>query len=138
MSEEKSKIKLFEERQVRTVWDDDAEKWWFSVVDICAVLTDSDYQTARKYWKVLKGRLTKEGNESVTNCYQLKMQSADGKFYLTDVADTEQVLRLVQSVPIIQTGDVARAGEYIREYKQTLDDKRVSNWFPLAFPSLFT
>jgi len=138
VSEEKSKIKLFEERQVRTVWDDDAEKWWFSVVDICAVLTDSDYQTARKYWKVLKGRLTKEGNESVTNCYQLKMQSADGKFYLTDVADTEQVLRLVQSVPIIQTGDVARAGEYIREYKQTLDDKRVSNWFPLAFPSLFT
>ena len=99
MSEDKSKIKLFEERQVRTTWDDDAEKWWFSVVDICAVLTDSDYQTARKYWKVLKGRLSKEGNESVTNCYQLKMQSTDGKFYLTDVADTEQVLRLVQSIP---------------------------------------
>ena len=81
------------------IWDEEGEKWWFSIVDIVAVLTDSDYQTARKYWKVLKGRLAKEGNESVTNCYQLKMQSADGKFYLTDVADTGQVLRLIQSIP---------------------------------------
>ena len=99
MSVPKNKIKLFEERQVRSVWDEKVEKWWFSVVDIIAILTDSDYQTARKYWKVLKGRLVAEGNESVTNCYRLKMQSSDGKYYNTDVADTEQVLRLVQSVP---------------------------------------
>ena len=84
---------------MRTVWDTDAEKWWFSVVDVVSVLTDSDYQTARKYWKVLKGRLTKEGNQSVTNCYQLKMQSTDGKKYFTDVADTEQLFRLIQSIP---------------------------------------
>ena len=99
MSEMKNKISLFEEKQIRTEWDEQAEKWWLSVVDVCAVLTDSDYQTARKYWKVLKGRLAKEGNESVTNCYQLKMQSSDGKFYNTDVADTEQILRLIQSIP---------------------------------------
>ena len=97
--EQSNKIKIFEDKRVRYEWDEQAEKWWFSVVDICAVLTDSDYQTARKYWKVLKGRLAAEGNQSVTNCYQLKMQSTDGKFYLTDVADTEQVLRLVQSIP---------------------------------------
>ena len=85
-------IKIFENRRVRTVWDEQAEKWWFSVVDVVDVLTDSDYQTARKYWKVLKGRLVVEGNETVTNCYQLKMTAPDGKMRLTDVADTEQVL----------------------------------------------
>jgi len=95
----KNKIQLFEQQQVRSIWDEEQEKWWFSAVDICAVLTDSDYQTARKYWKVLKGRLAEEGNELVTNCYQLKMQSSDGKFYKTDVADIEQVLRLIQSIP---------------------------------------
>ena len=100
MSESKDKIKLFEEKQVRTVWDAEAEKWWFSVVDIVSVLTDQiDYQLARNYWKVLKNRLKEEGNESVTNCNQLKMEAADGKKYLTDVADTEQVLRLIQSIP---------------------------------------
>ena len=99
MSESKDKIKLFEEKQVRTVWDAEAEKWWFSVVDTVAVLTDADYQQARKYWKVLKGRLATEGNETVTNCYQLKMLTPDGKMRLTDVADTEQVLRLIQSIP---------------------------------------
>ena len=99
MDEPKNKIQLFEEKQVRTEWDEDNDKYWFSVVDICAVLTDSDYQTARKYWKVLKGRLAKEGNQSVTDCYQLKLRSSDGKYYNTDVADTEQVLRLVQSIP---------------------------------------
>jgi hypothetical protein len=99
MSDAKSKIKLFEEKQVRALWDEEAEKWWFSIVDIVAVLTDNDYQTARKYWKVLKGRLAAEGNETVTKCYQLKMKSTDGKMYLTDTADTEQVLRLVQSIP---------------------------------------
>ncbi len=96
---QKQAIQLFEEKRVRAAWDTDAEKWWFSVVDVVSVLTDSDYQTARKYWKVLKGRLAKEGNQSVTNCYQLKMQSTDGKKYLTDVADTEQLFRLIQSIP---------------------------------------
>ena len=95
----KQAIQLFEERKVRTVWDDEQEKWYFSIVDVVSVLTDSDYQTARKYWKVLKGRLAKEGNETVTNCYQLKMKAYDGKMRLTDVADTEQLFRLIQSIP---------------------------------------
>jgi hypothetical protein len=81
------------------VWDEEAEKWWFSIVDIVAVLADSDYQTARKYWKVLKGRLAEEGNELVTSCYQLKMLAPDDKMRLTDVADTEQILRIIQSIP---------------------------------------
>ena len=72
-------VKLFEEKRVRVHWDESAEEWYFSVVDICSVLTDSDYQTARKYWKVLKGRLAIEGSELVTNCYQLKMPAPDGK-----------------------------------------------------------
>ena len=98
--EEHFAIQLFEGKNIRVVWDAEAEKYYFSVVDIVQVLTESvDYQTARKYWKVLKGRLLREGNETVTNCYQLKMQAADGKKRLTDVADTEQVLRLVQSIP---------------------------------------
>lgn len=93
-------LKLFEERRVRTVWDDKQEKWYFSIVDVVAVLTDStDYQVARNYWKVLKNRLSKEGNETVTNCNQLKMLATDGKMRLTDVADTEQLLRLIQSIP---------------------------------------
>lgn len=96
---QKQAIQLFEEKRVRTVWDTEQEKWWFSIVDVTSVLIDSDYQTARKYWKVLKGRLIKEGFELVTNCYQLKMQSTDGKYYLTDVADTEQLLRIIQSIP---------------------------------------
>jgi len=99
MSEKVNKIKLFEEKQVRAEWDEENEKWWFSVVDVCAVLTDSDYQTARKYWKVLKGRITSEGSELVTNCYQLKMKAPDGKMRLTDVLDTKQILRLIQSIP---------------------------------------
>ena len=95
----KQAIQLFQERKVRTVWDDQEEKWYFSIVDVVSVLTDSDYQKARKYWKVLKGRLSKEGNETVTNCYQLKMKASDGKMRLTDVADTEQLFRLIQSIP---------------------------------------
>jgi len=97
--DEKSKIQLFEDKRVRTAWDEEKEEWYFSIVDVCGVLTDSDYQTARNYWKVLKKRLKDEGNESVTNCNQLKMQSTDGKYYNTDVANTEQLLRLIQSVP---------------------------------------
>ena len=96
---QKEVLKLFEERNVRVVWDDETEKWYFSVVDVVGVLNDSDYQTARKYWKVLKGRMIKEGNETVTNCYQLKMVAHDGKKRLTDVADTEQLFRIIQSIP---------------------------------------
>ena len=90
----------FENKQVRSHWDAEEEKWYFSIVDVIAVLTDSpNYQTARNYWKVLKNRLNKEGNETVTNCNRLKMRAADGKMRMTDVADTEQLLRLIQSVP---------------------------------------
>jgi len=92
-------MKLFEEKQARTIWDEENEKWWFSVVDICAVLTDSEYQTARKYWNKLKQRMGEEGNQTVTNCHQLKMPTSDNKMRLTDVMDTEQVLRLIQSIP---------------------------------------
>ena len=92
-------IKVFEEKKVRTLWDSETEEWYFSVVDVVAVLTDSDYQTARNYWKVLKNRLKKEGNETVTNCNRLKLVSEDGKMRLTDVATTQQLFRLIQSIP---------------------------------------
>ena len=94
---QKEAIKIFEEKKVRTLWDDEEEKWYFSIVDVCAVLTDSP--NPRNYWKVLKHRLIKEGNETVTNCNQLKMQAEDGKKRLTDVADTEQLFRIIQSIP---------------------------------------
>ena len=90
-------IKLFEQKQIRSVWSDDEEKWYFSIVDVIAVLTETP--NARKYWSVLKTRLKKEGSQLATNCSQLKLQSSDGKFYNTDVADTEQLFRLIQSVP---------------------------------------
>ena len=92
-------LQLFESKKIRAVWDGEKEKWYFSIVDVVAVLTDNDYQGARNYWKVLKNRLTKEGNKSVTNCNQLKLTSSDGKKYKTDVADTEQLFRLIQSIP---------------------------------------
>lgn len=96
----KNSIKLFGSDKIRAVWDDEQEKWYFSVVDVVAVLTESkDFQTARKYWNKLKQRLREEGFEPVTNCHQLKMPAADGKMRLTDVADTEQLLRIIQSVP---------------------------------------
>ena len=91
---------IFEEQEIRRVYDEATETWWFSVVDIVQVLTQQpDYQTARKYWNKLKERLGKEGSESVTNCHRLKLPAADGKNYLTDVATAETLLRLVQSVP---------------------------------------
>lgn len=90
-------IKIFEQKLVRSIWSEEAEKWYFSIVDIVGVLTDSP--NPNNYWKVLKSRLKKEGSELVTNCNQLKMQSSDGKFYKTDVADTETIFRLVQSIP---------------------------------------
>lgn len=93
----KNNIKLFEQKQVRTVWDEDKEEWYFSIVDVVGVLTDS--ANPNNYWKVLKNRLKKEGSELVTNCNQLKMPSSDGKLYKTDVANTEQLFRLIQSIP---------------------------------------
>jgi hypothetical protein len=96
----KNKVKIFEETQVRTVWDEEAEKWWFSALDIIGILTDQpDYEKARNYWKWLKTKLKKEGSQLVSNTNQLKIEAADGKKYLTDAADTEQVLRLIQSIP---------------------------------------
>ena len=92
-----NKIQLFEEKKVRALWDDEAEKWYFSIVDAVAVLTDSVDPTA--YWRKLKQRLKEEGNETVTNCHGLKMLAPDGKMRMTDVADTEQLLRLIQSIP---------------------------------------
>ena len=93
----KETLKLFEERKVRTVWDDEKEKWYFSIVDVVSVLTDSVDATA--FWRKLKQRLKEEGNETVTNCHGLKMKATDGKMRLTDVADTEQLLRIIQSIP---------------------------------------
>lgn len=93
----KEAIKIFEEKRVRTIWDSDAEKWYFSVIDVISVLTDST--DGRKYWNKLKQRLKEEGNETVTNCHQLKMRAADGKMRMTDVTDTEQLFRLIQSIP---------------------------------------
>jgi len=92
-----NKIQLFEEKKVRAIWDDEAEKWYFSIVDVVAVLTESP--NPQTYWRVLKKRLKDEGNETVTNCNALKMPAPDGKMRKTDVADTEQLFRLIQSVP---------------------------------------
>ena len=94
---QKNAIKLFEEKKVRTVWDDETEEWYFSVVDVIEVLTESE--NPRKYWSVLKTRLKKEGNQTATNCSQLKMEASDGRKRLTDVATTEQLFRLIQSIP---------------------------------------
>ena len=93
-------IQLFENKRIRTAWDAEKEEWYFSIVDVVAVLTDQpDQRHAAKYWSVLKTRLKKEGSELTTKCSQLKMRSADGKCYNTDVADTEQLLRIIQSIP---------------------------------------
>ena len=94
---QKESIRLFEERKVRAIWDNEQEEWYFSIVDVISILTDSP--NPRKYWSVLKTRLKREGSELTTNCSQLKMQAADGKKYLTDVANTELLFRLIQSVP---------------------------------------
>ncbi|WP_316838332.1 Bro-N domain-containing protein, partial [Pedobacter nutrimenti] len=126
-------VRLFENKQVRSVWNEEEQKWYFSIVDVVGVLTESP--NARNYWKVLKHRLIKEGNESVTNCNQLKMQSSDGKFYLTDVADTEQLLRLIQSIPSPKAEPfkmwLAKVGyermQEISDPEQSLDRAR-ENW----------
>ena len=97
---QKQSIQLFQDSKVRTVWDEEQEKWYFSVVDVVGILVDSvDYQTARNYWKVLKHRLLKEGNEMVTSCNRLKLLAPDGKMRMTDVADAQQIFRIIQSIP---------------------------------------
>lgn len=98
---QQEQIKLFEDKKVRSIWDSEKEEWFFSVVDVCGILTDQpDYDRAKNYWKVLKHRLLKEGSELVTNCNQLKLVSPkDGKKYNTDVATAEQLLRIIQSIP---------------------------------------
>ncbi len=94
-----NKLQLFEEQSVRTHWDEEQEKWFFSLIDVVAILADQqNYLTARKYWNKLKERLKTEGNETVTNCHGLKMLAKDGKMRLADVADTEQLLRLIPSI----------------------------------------
>ena len=90
-------LKLFEDKKVRTVWDDEQEKWYFSIIDVIAILTDSP--DPKRYWSVLKSRIKKEGHEPTTICSTLKLRAADGKMRLTDVADTEQLFRIIQSVP---------------------------------------
>lgn len=100
MGDKKTAIKLFESKEIRTAWDAEKEEWYFSIVDAVGILTDSpDYTTGRKYWNKLKQRLKEEGSEVVTNCHQLKLPAADGKMRLTDVADTTQLLRIIQSIP---------------------------------------
>ena len=96
---QKQSLKLFEERNVRTIWDDTQEKWYFSVVDVIQVLTENDYQTARKYWNKLKERILAEAGQPVTICHQFKLRAADGKMRMSDVADQEQLFRIIQSVP---------------------------------------
>ena len=100
MKRQSKKLAIFEGKRIRRLWDEEKEVWYFSVVDIVrALIQQADYQTARKYWNKLKERLKKEGNESVSNCHQLKFEAADGKFYFTDAANVETILRLIQSVP---------------------------------------
>ncbi len=93
----KEALQLFEQKKVRTMWDDQEEKWYFAIVDVIAILTESN--NPQTYWRVLKNRLRKEGNETVTNCNAFKLRAADGKMRLTDIADTEQLFRLIQSIP---------------------------------------
>ncbi len=135
-----SDIKLFEEKKIRSAWNEEEQKWYFSVVDIIAVLIDQpDYQTARKYWNKLSERLRKEGSESVSNCHRLKLEAADGKKYLTDVANSETILRIVQSVPSPKAEPIkkwlAKVGyermKEIADPEQSLDRAR-ENWQQLG------
>ena len=113
---QKHKIQLFEDKKVRTVWDDQEEKWYFSIVDVCGVLTESD--NPQVYWRVLKNRLKKEGNETVPNCNALKMLAPDGKMRFTDVADMEQLFRLIQSIP-------SKKAEPFKEWMAEVAAKRI-------------
>ena len=124
---------IFEEHEIRRVYDEATETWLFSIIDIVRVLTQApDYQTARNYWKVLKNRLSKEGSESVTKCNRLKLSAADGKSYLTDVATAETLLRLVQSVPSPKAEPIklwlAKVGyERMQERQVTQGDEGFAN-----------
>lgn len=119
-------LKLFEGNRIRHIYDEEKEIYYFSVVDIIAILIEKDYQSARKYWKVLKGRIVKEGNnELVTNCYQLKLESADGKKYKTDVADIKTIFRIIQSVP-------SKKAEPIKQWLAKVGQERVKE---MADPS---
>jgi DNA-damage-inducible protein D len=129
-------IKLFEQKKVRSQYDADQEIWYFSIVDVVGILTDQPtVERARNYWKVLKSRLKKEGNESVTNCNQLKLQSDDGKFYKTDVGNVEDIFRLIQSIPSPKAEPfkqwLAKVGyermQEINDPSQSLDRAR-ENW----------
>ena len=97
MGKIKTQIRLFEEQKVRTIWDSEKEEWYFSVVDVVGILTESE--NPRNYWKVLKHRLAEEGSQLVTNCNQLKLKSSDGKYYNTDVVDIEGMFRIIESIP---------------------------------------
>jgi hypothetical protein len=120
MSDAASKIKLFESQHIRTQWDAEDEKWWFSVLDVLAVLTDqSDYKRVRNYWKWLKNKLIEEGSQLVSETNQLKLTARDGKKYLTDVIDTEQILRLIQSVP-------SKRAEPFKRWLAELSTKEIS------------
>ena len=136
----KNEVKLFEQQKVRTHWDEKEEKWYFSIVDVISILTDQPHhQGARNYWKVFKSRLLKEGNETVTNCNRLKLVAEDGKLRFTDVADTEQLLRLIQSIPSPKAEPfkqwLAKTGyermKEIADPEQSLDRAR-ENWQKLG------
>lgn len=119
-------LKLFEGNRIRHIYDEEKETYYFSVVDIVAILIEKDYQSARKYWKVLKGRIVKEGNnELVTNCYQLKMQADDGKMRNTDVADIKTIFRIIQSIP-------SKKAEPIKQWLAKVGQERVQE---MADPS---
>jgi hypothetical protein len=118
---QKESIKVFEDKKVRSLWDAEQEKWYISIVDVIGILTES--LNPNNYWKVLKNRLRKEGNESVTNCNQLKLQSSDGKYYKTDVADAEQLFRLIQSIPSPKAEPFKMwLAEIARERLEEIDD----------------
>lgn len=116
----KEAIKIFEEKKVRTVWDNETEEWFFSVVDVVAILTDSPNPS--NYWKVLKHRLRKEGNESVTNCNQLRLKASDGKYYNTDVVDIEGMFRIIESIP-------SKNAEPIKQWLAKLGSERIDETF---------
>ncbi|MBR1599943.1 MAG: hypothetical protein IJ677_09515 [Alphaproteobacteria bacterium] len=136
----KNDIKLFEQSKIRSVYDEEKDVWYFSVIDVMVILLEKDYQTSRKYWNKLAERLRKEGAEqSVTNCHQLKLEAADGKKYLTTVADAETMLRIVQSVPSPKAELIkqwlARVG--YERMKETVDpalsiDRARENWQKLG------
>ena len=117
---QKEAIKIFQEKEVRTIWDSNQEKWYFSIVDVVSVLTDS--ADGRKYWNKLKQRLKEEGNETVTNCHQLKLKSQDGKYRLTDVCDIEEMFRIIESIP-------SKNAEPIKQWLAKLGSERIDEVF---------